>query len=379
MLPFRKKDVRIVPVLLFILLEFFAACEKQSATQEAIEKSRHVVDTLMAGENIPGLQVAVWKEGETVFSEGFGYADVEHQVPMNPNVKMRIGSVSKTLTSAAIGKLYEEEKLDLEAEVQDYVPYFPEKRSPVTVEQVAGHTAGIRHYRGDEFLMNKRFDTVKEGIEIFDDDTLLFEPGTDYSYSSYGWNLISGVVEGAADTTFLAYMRDEVFEPLGMNQTEAEYTDSLVYNRTSYYIEGENDEILNAPAVDNSYKWAGGGFIGTAEDLLKFGEAIFWDDFLAPETVDILTTSLELESGDKTNYGIGWGIGVDDEGRRHYGHSGGSVGGTTQFVVYPEQKVIVAMVANKSGVSFRDAHLVIASFFMDKAAESSQVAVTSNS
>lgn len=374
MLPFRKKNARIVPTLLFIFLGFFAACENQSATQVAIENSRQVIDTLMTGENIPGLQVAVWKEGETVFSEGFGYADVEHQVPMNPNIKLRIGSVSKTLTSAAIGKLYEEDKLDLKAEVQEYVPYFPEKRSPITVEQVAGHTAGIRHYRGDEFLMNKRFETVKEGIEIFADDTLLFEPGTDYSYSSYGWNLISGVIEGAADTTFLAYMKDEVIEPMGMDQTEAEYTDSLVYNRTSYYVEGDNGHILNAPAVDNSYKWAGGGFIGTAEDLLQFGEAIFWDDYLASKTVDLLTTSLELESGEETSYGIGWGIGTDDQGRRHYGHSGGSVGGTTQFVVYPEQQVIVAMVANKSGVSYRDAHHVIADFFMDEATDSSQVA-----
>lgn len=374
MLPFQSKDVRIVLVLLLLIFGFFAACENQSATQEAIEKSRHVVDTLMTGENVPGLQVAVWKEGETVFLEGFGYADVEQQVLMNPDIKMRIGSVSKTLTSAAIGKLYEEGKLDLKAEVQEYVSYFPEKRSPITVEQVAGHTAGIRHYRGDEFLMNERFETVREGIEIFDDDTLLFEPGTDYSYSSYGWNLISGVVEGAADTSFLAYMRDEVFTPLGMDQTEAEYTDSLVYNRTSYYVEGDNGEVLNAPAVDNSYKWAGGGFIGTAEDLIRFGEAIFWDDFLAPETVELLTTSLELESGDKTNYGIGWRMGVDDQERRHYGHSGGSVGGSTRFVVYPDQEVIVAMIANKSGVSYRDAHHVIADFFMDEVSDSSQVA-----
>lgn len=372
MVSFLEKDFRIAAALFVIVAVFFTACQDQSTTQEAIKKSRHVVDTLMTGENVPGIQVAVWKESETVFSEGFGYADVEHEVPMNPDIKMRIGSVSKALTSVAIGKLYEKGELDLEEDVQEYVSYFPEKRFPITVKQIAGHTAGIRHYRGDEFLMNKRFETVKEGIEIFDEDTLLFEPGTDYSYSSYGWNLISGVVEDAADTSFLAYMEDEVFDPLGMDRTQAEYTDSLVYNRTSYYDEGDNGKIINAPAVDNSYKWAGGGFIGTAEDLLKFGEAIFWDDYLAPETVELLTTSLELESGEPTNYGIGWQVGTDDKDRRHYGHSGGSVGGSTRFIVYPEQEVIVAMVANKSGVSYREAHLVIADFFMDEETESSQ-------
>ncbi len=361
-----RKVVAIVPLMLFIIFGMFVACEDQtSAESEAVQKSKYVIDTLMTSQNVPGIQVAVWQDGETVYSEGIGYADLELNVPVDPNTKMRIGSVSKTLTSAAVGKLMEQDKLDLEAPVQEYVSYFPEKEYPITVRQVAGHTAGIRHYRGEEFLMNKRFDSVKEGVEIFDEDTLLFEPGTDYSYSSYGWNLISAVVEGAADTTFLPYMESEVFDPLGMDETEAEYTDSLVYNRTSYYSEGENGDIINAPCVDNSYKWAGGGFIGTAEDLITFGERIFWSDFLQPETVDVLTQSLELDSGDKTNYGIGWQIGTDDENRRYFGHSGGSVGGTTQFVVFPDQKVIVAVIANMGGVSYYDAHLRIADFFMD--------------
>lgn len=360
-----NKITTITPIILFIVVGIFSACEQQPAS-EAIERSNHVIDTLMTSQNIPGIQIAVWKEGEVVFSEGFGHADLEHNVPMSPDTKLRIGSVSKTLTSTAIGKLYEEGKLDLGASVQEYVSYFPKKRYPINVRQVAGHTAGIRHYRGEEFLMNERFETVKEGVDIFDEDTLLFEPGTDYSYSSYGWNLISAVVEGAADTTFLSYMESEVFDPLGMDETVAEYTDSLISNRTSYYSEGENGEIINAPAVDNSYKWAGGGFIGTAEDLLTFGEQIFWGDFLQPETVNMLTESLELNSGDKTNYGIGWRTGTDEKGRRYYGHSGGSVGGTTQFVVFPEQEVIVAVVANIGGVSYRDAHLSIAGFFMDR-------------
>jgi CubicO group peptidase (beta-lactamase class C family) len=366
MMQLPRKAVTIIPIVLFIILGMFSACEdRRSVDSKAVEKSRYVIDTLMAGQNIPGLQIAVWQGGNMVFSKGFGYADLELNVPVEPNTKMRIGSVSKTLTSAAVGKLYEQGKLDLEAPVQEYVSYFPEKEYPINIRQVAGHTAGIRHYKGEEFLMNKRFESVQEGVEIFDEDTLLFKPGTDYSYSSYGWNLISAVVEGAADTTFLSYMNNEVFLPLGMDETEAEYTDSLVYNRTSYYSKGENGGIINAPRVDNSYKWAGGGFIGTAEDLITFGKNIFWGNFLQSETVEILTEPQELESGENIDYGIGWQIGNDDEDRRYYGHSGGSVGGSTRFVVFPEQKVIVAVIANVGGVSYRDAHLNIADFFMD--------------
>src|SRR5699024_4999921 len=121
-----------------------------------------------------------------------------------------------------------------------------------------------------------RFNSVKESLEIFAEDTLLFKPGTDYSYSSYGWNLISAVVEGASGTPFLTYMKNEVFTPLNMDQTVAEYTDSLISHRTDYYTHADDGTVLNAPAVDNSYKWAGGGFIGTAEDLIMFGKNMFW-------------------------------------------------------------------------------------------------------
>lgn len=348
------------------------SCTEQPATgtyDRAQQKSSYVIDTLRTAQQVPGLQLAVWKNGETVMSKGFGFADLEQRVPVDSNTKLRIGSVSKTVTSAAVGKLLEEGQLDLDAPVQEYVEYFPEKEYTITSRQVAGHLAGIRHYRGDEFLLDERFENVEESLEIFEEDTLLFEPETDYSYSSYGWNLLSAVVEEAAGEDFLSVMQDEVFEPIGMRETVPEYTDSLIANRTSYYEMGENDEVINAPYVDNSYKWAGGGFVGTTEDLLRFGEAIFWSDYLDQETVDTLIASLELNDGEETNYGIGWRNGTDEDGRQWYGHSGGSVGGTTQFVVFPEEEVIVAVVANMGGVAYRDAHLKIAEFFIEETVE----------
>lgn len=374
MLNFKKSFIAaIVAVLSFVTLD--PAIAQQAATQskarsaesysQAIQKTRHLIDSLMAAQKIPGVQLAVWHDGRMVISEGFGYADLEHKVAMWPYTKMRIGSVSKTLTSAAVGKLHEQGKLDLGAPVQKYVPYFPEKEYEITTRQVAGHIAGVRHYRDGEFLSDKFYPTVKEGIQIFADDTLLFEPGTEYSYSSYGWNLVSAVVEGASGRPFLPYMRSEVFEPIGMDHTVPEYTDSLIAHRTQYYVHSDSGKILNAPQVDNSYKWAGGGFIGTAEDLIAFGKAVFWSNYLQPETVELLTTSLTLEDGEKTNYGIGWSIGKGVDERRYYGHSGGSVGGTTQFVVFPEQKLVLAVVANMSGVSYEDIHLRIADYFMD--------------
>lgn len=337
---------------------------EQAEYSRAIETARALVDSLMEAQNIPGVQAGVWVKGEIAWLEGFGYADIEQRVPVWNFTKMRIGSVSKTLTSAAVGILVEAGKLDLDKPVQYYVPYFPEKKYTITTRQVAGHTAGIRHYRDDEFLSDTFYPTVKAGIQIFAADTLLFKPGEQFHYSSYGWNLVSAVVEGASGEPFIEYMNENVFEPLEMTNTAAEYMDQIIFHRTEYYVKNEDGLLENAPYVDNSYKWAGGGFIGTAEDLLKFGAAMLGDDFLQRETIALLWKSQKTNDGKLTHYGIGWKSGTDHAGRKWLGHSGGSVGGTTQFVVFSKQKVIVAIISNLSGVDYNGLHIEIAHLFM---------------
>lgn len=308
---------------------------------------RGIAHELMAEAGLPGLSVAVGVRGQIVFSEGFGHADLENRVPVTPLTRMRIGSVSKPVTAAALGLLLEQGRLELDAPIQRYVPTFPEKRWPINVRQVAGHTAGIRHYLGDENESSRRYDNVLEGLTIFQDDSLLFEPGTRYSYSSYGWNLLSAVVEGAAGEDFLGYMRRAVWEPLGMNSIVAEHTDSIIPWRASFYQRrGDDGPLLNATYVDNSYKWAGGGFVSNTEDLVRFGSAHIEPGFLEPETVATLFASQRLSSGEETGYGIGWGSSLDARGRRLIHHTGGSVGGRAVLLLYPDDGVVVAMLSN---------------------------------
>lgn len=156
---------------------------------------RQILDTMVAL-RIPGAQIAVIRDGALIWSEGFGFADMEQQVAATPITRFRIASISKAVTSVGLGLLIEQGRVDLDAEVQRYVPDFPRKRWPITVRQVAGHLAGIRHYREGEFESMRPYPTVREGLAIFENDSLLFEPGTRFSYSSYGWNLISAVIEG---------------------------------------------------------------------------------------------------------------------------------------------------------------------------------------
>jgi len=314
----------------------------------AIEFARTLVNAVMEESGTPGMSVAVGIDGKIVWAEGFGYADVEHRIPVWEETKFRIGSVSKPVTAAAVGLLVEQGKLDLDAPIQQYVPTFPEKRWPITTRQVAGHLAGVRHYNGNEFLNATRYETIADGLTIFQDDTLLFEPGDRYSYSSYGWNLVSAVVEGASGQDFLSYMQQNVFDPIEMRQTVADYTDSIIPHRTRFYQRSGDGRVVNAPYVDNSYKWAGGGFLSTPSDLVRFGFAHFGEDLLTSETLAELWTPQTTNTGTSTGYGIGWSVAVDDGVVVRASHGGGSVGGTTGFETRPPQGTVVAIVGNMS-------------------------------
>src|SRR5438270_840991 len=274
-----------------------------AAYRETVARMRALVCERLAP-RIPGVQVAVAIDGTVAWSEGFGYADAARRRPVTRETQFRIGSVSKPLTATAVALLYEQGKLDLDAPVQRYVPSFPDKGFPITTRQLAGHLAGIRHYRGDEFLLNRHFTTVLEGLTIFQGDSLLFPPGTKFSYSTYGWNLISAVVEGAAGQDFLSYMGRNVFRPLGMTHTAADRVDSLIPNRTRFYERGADGGFVLTPPVDNSYKWAGGGFVSTAEDLVKFGWAMLRPGFLKAGTLELLFTSQKTRAGEPTGYGV---------------------------------------------------------------------------
>ncbi|MDQ3696963.1 MAG: beta-lactamase family protein [Gemmatimonadota bacterium] len=315
---------------------------------DAVMRARAIIRDSMAAGRVPGLSVAVAVDGRVVWSEGFGLADVESGVPVTPSTRIRIGSVSKPLAAVAVALLVERERLDLDLPVQRYVPSFPEKRYPVTTRQLAGHLAGIRHYKGDEFMSMRAYPTVTDGLGMFRDDTLVFRPGTRFSYSSHGFNLLSAVVEGAAGEDFLPYMRTKIFAPLGMRMTIAEHADSLIEHRARYYVRAANGTVLNAPYVDNSYKWAGGGFLSTTEDLVRFGSALLQPGFLKAETLRLLFTSQRTSDGKETGYAIGWSEGSDSAGRRTLSHGGSSVGANAHLILYPAERVVVAILANTS-------------------------------
>ena len=318
--------------------------------RSAIDSARAIILAGMRRSGIPGASVTVLRNGKEIWSEGLGVADFENNVSVTQLTKFRIGSVSKPITAVAMAALVEEGKLDLDAPIQKYVPSFPVKNYPITARELAGHLAGIRHYAGDEFYSNRHYASVTSSLDIFKNDTLLYRPGDKYNYSTYGFVLLSAVVEGAAGEPFLSYVRRRVFDPIGMRNTTAEFPDSIIMNRARFYTRSDSlGPIINARWVDNSNKWAGGGFISTTQDLARFGQAMLDAKVLKRSTIDALWTPQHTSDGKATTYGMGWAVNTDSTGRRAVSHSGGSVGGTALLVVYPKEQMVFAFLFNGDG------------------------------
>ncbi|MDA1077159.1 MAG: serine hydrolase [Proteobacteria bacterium] len=319
----------------------------------AIQVAGVLVDHAYEDYHLPSLSVAVGVDGRLVWAQANGYAEVAGGVPATVNSKYRIGSVSKSFTAAAVGRLVEEGDLDLDAVYQTYVPDFPRKEYDFTVRQLSGHLAGIRHYR--EGLLNTMNETfhqvqyanVREAIRLVEDDPLAFEPGQAFLYSSYGYNLISAAIEAASGEDFLSYMRFRVFQPLKMNHTSPDYQDREVADVVGFYFLAD-DVLIRAPDVNNSYKWAGGGFLSTPSDMVAFGNGLLDNKLLSAQTTALLWTPQKLANGEDNpqRYGMGFRIHNSENGQVYVSHGGSSVGGTTYLLILPLARVVVAVTSN---------------------------------
>ncbi len=335
----------------------FAACgggeepaPDPSATFEAI-----VAEAREAAES-PGLSAAVAVNGEIVWTGASGLADIENGVPATADSVYRIASISKPIAAVAIMQLAEQESIALDAPVQETFPVFPEKEYPVTLRHLLTHTSGIRHYNPGEFDMKERFDTIEAAIEIFKDDPLLFEPDTDYSYSTYAYNLLAGVVESASGMSFEQYMQVNVWGPAEMDNTHLEHQREIVPHRVRQYVKRDGEAgVWNAPLADLSIKWAGGGMIATATDLVRFALAMDAGTLMDSRTQAAMTTRHVLADGAVSDYALGWRI-AEDEAGTWVAHSGGATGGTTHLLRLPERGLAVALTANvQSGAGLPDA------------------------
>lgn len=322
---------------------------------DAVKRGREIARATLAEQSLPGLSVAVGVDGEIVWAEGFGFADLDRHAPVTPATRFRIGTASTVLTSAAVGLLLQNHRLELDNEIEAIVPEFPKKPWPVTLRQVMGHVAGVRSDGGDEGpLFSKHCERPLDAFPAFAKRRLLFEPGTRYRFSRYGWILVSAAVESAAKQPFLTFMRDNVFAPLGMNETTAD-PETVPDRATSYFPRfAENPRYGVDPMrpIDMSCYAGAGAFVSTASDLVRFGLAINGGKLLHATTLQSLQTAQRLPSGEETGYGLGWNVAtvtLKGQRTRRFGHDGAALGGTVaSLMTFPDRRLAVAVISNIS-------------------------------
>lgn len=296
--------------------------------------------------NVPSISGGVLKNGKIIWTGTTGYADVENFVHAMDSTVYRIASISKLITAVAVIQLVEKGKMNLDDDVRKYLDYYPKKKYVFTIRQLLNHTAGIRDYKTGEFDSKIYYHSTKEVIQMFANDSLLFEPGTSYHYSTLGYNLLSGVIERASGMSYLDYVSNFIFKPLSMNSTGADIQKNIIYFRAKGYIKDNLRNLKNAPLADLSIKYPGGGFLSTASDLLKFADALIYGKVISRSSLDTMTAPIKLKNGKSQSYGLGIIRATDDYGRSYYTHSGKGTGFVAQLVIYPDQQLAIVHLIN---------------------------------
>jgi CubicO group peptidase (beta-lactamase class C family) len=328
---------------LFVFL-FATAALAQTSNDAKVRELEAFVETQMSAQQITGLSIAV-VSGDFRWSRGFGYADLDNHVPATAESSYRMGSVSKPMTAIAVLKLADEGKIDLDAEVQTYVPYFPRKKFPITVRQLLAHQGGVSHYR--DYMKEGRIKepkTTREAIAIFADWDLVNEPGTKYQYTSYGYNLLGAVVEEVSKQPFGTYMTENVWKPLGMNATMMDDPRAIIPHRVDGYVL-EDNKLRRSEYVDISSRLGGGATRSTVHDMVRLFEGLDEGKVLKPATRAMAWSPTPTRDGKLTNYGLGFGI-DDYKGQVVIAHTGSQQETRTSLTMIPSAHFVVALATN---------------------------------
>lgn len=358
-----RQKKRSVKKTTFFLLFYLLLFSPLSAgfSQVNSQQIKDYLQRIRSETGAPGISLAIAQKGKIIFSDGVGSAELDNLTPATGATVYNIASISKTNAAVAIMQLVEQGKVNLDAPIQKYVPYFPKKKWKITLRHILTHTSGIRHYRKGEFGQQRykekiHYDHFKDAVNIFKNDSLLFKPGTYWFYSSHASNLMQGVIETVTGMQFEDYLKKYVWQPAGMLSTQFDVPERIVHNRGKGYIRNKQGILINTPYVDVSYKYAGGGIISTAEDLVRFGMALNGGKLLKPETLAKMY-AVQVDPVMKFNpkgkpikqkhkQALSWFIRTDAQGRNFISHTGTVKGCRSYFLNYPEQNLVIALITN---------------------------------
>lgn len=332
-----------------LLTSATSAIAQDSLSKTEIAACEQLITKAMKAKAIPGLSVAIGRNHSIAWTRGFGFADIENQVPATANTVYRLASISKPMTAVAAMQLVEKGKLNLDAAVQTYVPNFPKKRFKLSARNLLSHQGGIRHYKGNEIGSTRHYSTVTSALKIFAAEPLIHAPGNAFSYTTYGYNLLGAAVVGASNTGFVSYLKANIFDPAGMTKTREDSVARIIPHRAQgYRLNKLTGQILNSRIVDTSNKIPGGGLCGTPADLVRFCHALGTGKLLKSKTLDQMWTPARTIDGKRLPYGLGFRITKADK-PRIVGHSGGQPRVSTMMLFRPDENIVVVLMSNLEG------------------------------
>ena len=304
-----------------------------------------LIEDLRKVVGLPGFAVAIAGADDAVWDRGFGYADVESELPVTADTRFCAASVSKILTATALMLLVQDGRLDLDRPVSEILAEFPQVDG-VTPRLLAGHLSGIAHYQQvDKIRRWVPYESVDEALTTFRASPRAGAPGERYVYSTHGFTLLSAVIEKAAGAPFLDVLRQEVFAPVGMPLSGPDSRTAAPEDIATLYNVVSRKAFPIRKPEDVSYKWAGSGLVSTPRELVLLARA-YQNGLLRPEIVDEMWTSQQTNEGELTGVGIAWRIGEDFAGRRIVHHAGSMGGARSVLMFYPDQGLAIATMTN---------------------------------
>jgi CubicO group peptidase (beta-lactamase class C family) len=334
-----KKHFKTLAVLLFSALILSTNAQDKSLKIDELVNKYHEYGQFSGA-------VLVSEGGKVIYKKGVGYANAEWKIPNVPDVKYRLGSITKQFTSMLIMQLVEKGKINLDGKLSEYLHHYrKDVGDKVTIHQLLTHTSGIPDYTESSDFMRDEIRNpypAKELIEKFCSGDLEFEPGTQWKYDNSGYIILGAVIEEVTGKPYETVLKENILEPLGMNSTGYDHNEEIIEKRASGYHKA-GLEIINAPYIDMSLPFAAGSLYSTVEDLYIWDQALYTDKLVSNQSKEKIFTPY------MNNYGYGWHISEQEFGgekKKVISHSGGIFGFNTILLRYVDDKNLIVLLCN---------------------------------
>jgi CubicO group peptidase (beta-lactamase class C family) len=333
-----------------------------------------LVQKTLSQRNIPGVSVAVVRDGKTILTRGYGLANVETKAPATEQTAYQLASVTKQFTAAGVLLLVEEGKIKLDEPFVTYLPDLPaawkERWKEVRIRHLLNHTSGIESYTSlPDFGKTMRKDyTHRELIGLVADKPLRWKPGEKWDYNNTGYYLLGMVIEKVSGKSYNDFLTERIFQPLGMKDTRVNDLQAVIPNRATGYGMGPKG-LRNGEYTSPTQPYAAGALISTVADMAKWAEAVDAGKILKAESWKEAWTPTKLADGKTEGYGFGWSLGTAN-GHPTISHGGGIPGFSTNILRLPADKLTVVVLTNLEGADSGSLSRKIAALYVPDSADS---------